>query len=97
MQPVSKIWEELFMSIALWFAKKELQIQNVWMHTFESCLLFKDQNNSKPPKSIYTKLPKRMGFVISDKAPAFLKKEINLKRYFRKAKKDSIKWFKHEA
>jgi len=37
MQPVSKIWEELFMSIALWFAKKELQIQNVWMHTFESC------------------------------------------------------------
>jgi len=38
-----------------------------------------------------------MGFVMSDKAPAFLKKEIYLKRYFRKAKKDSIKWFKHEA
>jgi hypothetical protein len=97
MQPVSKIWDELFMSIALWFAKKELQIQNVWMHTFESCLLFKDQNYSKPPRSIYSKLPKRMGFVLSDKAPLFLMREIYLKRYFRKAKKDSVKWFKHEA
>lgn len=97
MQPIAKIWDELAASVAIWFAKTELQIQNIYMHSFESCLLFKDQYNSKPPRSIYTKLPKKMGFVMCESVPEFLRKEIYLKRYFRKAKKESVKWFKLEA
>ncbi len=95
MQSINKIWDELFISVAIWFAQNELQLSNIWMHSFDSCKLFKDQANSLPPQSLYTKLPKKMGFEISDENPEFLQKEIYLKRYFRKAKKEKVKWFKY--
>ncbi|MFY0674860.1 MAG: hypothetical protein JXQ87_15785 [Bacteroidia bacterium] len=95
LKPVSKIWDELFLSVAIWFSKIELGIDNLWMHTFESCLLFKDQIDSKPPKSLYSKLPKRMGFEVTDNSPEFLKNEVYLKRYFRKAEREKTRWYRY--
>ncbi|MGB0430876.1 MAG: hypothetical protein ACPGLV_10410 [Bacteroidia bacterium] len=96
MLPISKMWDELFISATLWFVKNELQIKKVWMHSYETCSLFKDQQNAMPPRSLYTKLPKKMGFVKTEKAPSFLQNEVYLKRYFRKSKRENIKWFCYE-
>lgn len=88
------IWDEALLSAAVWFVRKELQIAHIYMHTVKSGLLFKELQTSKPPVSLYSKLPKKMGFTLQNTAPAFLENEVYLKRFFGKAKRENMQWYK---
>lgn len=96
-RPYKSIWSEALLHAAVVFAKQELGIPNVWMHTYESGNLFKDLKYSKPPRSLYTKLPKKYGFEQTVQGPLFLRKEKYLKRYFRTAELKKLSWYKLPA
>lgn len=93
LKPFFKLWDEAMLSAVLWFAKEELGIDKVYYHTFDSCKIMKrfKEGYSLPPQSLYTKLPKRFGFEVTEEGPQFLKDEKYLKRMFKKNSK--LKWF----
>lgn len=91
--PFFKIWDEAMLSAVIWFAKEELGIDKVYYHTEDSGRVMKRfrKEYTMPPKSLYTKLPRRFGFELIDEAPQFLENEDYLKRIFKKNNK--LKWF----
>lgn len=86
----TKIWDEAMLCLALKFCKNELGIEHVYYHTFEGGNYLKRLEYGQPPRSLYTKLPRRFGFSETDEAPELLKREPYLKK---KLRKKSLRWF----
>lgn len=85
------LWEEATLSLVLHFAKQELGIPTLYYHDFESGNLLKGLKYGKPPRSLYTKLPKRFCFEQTSEAPEMIKKE----KYLRKVlTKNNLKWWR---
>ena len=82
------IWDEAIMSAAIWFSVKELGISDIYIHTHEGGKLLK---NCNPPRSLYSKLPRRFGFKKTDVAPVFIQNCHYLKKTLRKNK---IEWWR---
>lgn len=78
--PYLKIWDEALLSAAIQFSIEELGIQDIYYHTYKSGCLLKD---CQPPRSIYTKLPRRFGFQKTSIAPDFIEKDKYLKKVLR--------------
>lgn len=87
-----KLWDEAVLDASLVFLIKELGCRTVYYHTFETGCLLKGLSNSysKPPRSLYTRLPKKFGFRETDEAPELLKKEKLLKKRLRD---NSLRWY----
>ena len=90
-QPHERVWDEAILAAALWFIRKELGISRIYYHTFASGNVMKQLRGSYPPRSLYTKLPRRFGFQQTDEAPQFLRQDKYLKKTFRKHQ--HLKWF----
>jgi len=88
----ASIWSEAMLHATVGFLKSEIGISKIWMHSFESGNLFKEIGWTKPPKSLYTKLPKSYGFENTTEGPEFLHNEKYLKRYFKKARNLRVTW-----
>jgi hypothetical protein len=71
-------WQETMMAICQFFAFEELAVTNLYMHTYETGLLLKGmhRNYSLPPRSIYTELPRKMGFCEVHDWPLFLDQRV---------------------
>ena len=68
-------WSELAMAVAIGFIRDDLGLRSVWCHSPESGAHYKHIGGSKPPRSIYTSLPRSFCFEPIDEPPAFLKRE----------------------
>lgn len=79
--PYKKIWAEAILAASIEFSVKEMGIRDIYFHTYESGCKLKD---CTPPKSIYTKLPKRLGFQKTNLAPQFIRDCTYLKKTLRK-------------
>ncbi|MBO6522284.1 MAG: hypothetical protein JJ971_00525 [Balneolaceae bacterium] len=91
LKPYFKLWDEAMLCLVLQFCKEELGVERVWYHTFESGKHLKGYwEYSLPPRSLYTRLPKRFGFIETEEAPGFIRKEPYLKK---KLRRKSLKWF----
>ncbi len=88
-----KMWEEATLSLAIHFAKHELGLSDIYYHDFDSGNLLKGLTDEKPPRSLYTRLPKRFCFEPTDRAPAMLKNDKYVRRIL---KKNRLKWWKLE-
>jgi len=89
--PYAKVWEEAMLSAAIDFIRHELGINKIYYHSFEVGALLKNIKYSKPPRSLYTKLPKQFGFQKTPQGPEFLMRE---KRVLKLQKKiDEPYWF----
>ena len=86
-----KIWDEAILSLAIHFAKKELGLDTIYYHDFASGNVLKDLEYGKPPRSLYTQLPKRFCFEQTDRAPEILRNEKYLKKTLRN---ERLKWWK---
>ena len=76
-----KGWDEILLYSAIRFLKEEIGIYNIWYHTFESGKFYKMMPDySLPPQSLYTKLPKKMGFKKVKQIPKILAECKELKR-----------------
>ncbi|HAA23421.1 MAG TPA: hypothetical protein DCR93_03570 [Cytophagales bacterium] len=93
--PSAKLWEEAMLATTLDFIEYELGYRKVYMHTWESgCRLKHIDGSWLPPKSLYTKLPKKFGFQLTCEHPDFLKDHKPLKR--RKKKDENTEWWRWE-
>ncbi|MDW3196134.1 MAG: hypothetical protein R8G66_27430 [Cytophagales bacterium] len=87
-----KLWDEAVLDASLMFLIKELGCRSIYYHTFETGCQLKGlgQAYSRPPRSLYTRLPKKFGFRETDEAPTLLKKEKLLKKRLRDR---SLRWY----
>lgn len=78
LSPHDDVWAEAMLSAALWFVREELCIHRIYYHSYRGGLLFKDLNeDSGPPRSLYTTLPRRFCFSETKRAPASLRRSDN--------------------
>lgn len=66
------LWAEAMLSATLWFLRRELGIRRIFYHTFETGNWLKDLRDYKPPRSIYTDLPKQFCFQETYNPPSFI-------------------------
>ncbi len=90
-QRLSKIWDEALLSAALWFLKEELGITSVWYHTFDTGNHLKNIKQDFPPRSIYSRLPKKFCFTKTFDQPIFLSNDKSYQRVARKV--TTLQWF----
>jgi hypothetical protein len=88
---LGKIWDEALMAAALWFVREELGLHSIWYHTFESGCRLKRIVEDKPPRSLYTRLPRKFCFQQTSQQPMFLQTD----RYYRRCSsgKPAPRWF----
>jgi len=86
-----KIWDEAILTLAISFAKEELGLSSIYYHDFDSGNLLKGLQYGKPPRSLYTKLPKKFCFEQTDRAPKMIQREKYLQKTLRK---NELRWWK---
>lgn len=82
--PYAKVWEEAMLSAAIDFIRHELGFNTIYYHSFEIGALLKHIRYSKPPRSLYTKLPKQFGFQKTPQGPEFLMREKRVQKLQKK-------------
>jgi hypothetical protein len=95
LSPHIKMWDEAMLAATIWFLRKEIGISRIYYHTQESGAALKRINYNKPPRSIYTKLPKRFCFRETTECPAMFagyRKAGKPKEVLRQARFQSIAW-----
>lgn len=90
---LSPVWDEAILTSALWFLREEIGVKTIWYHTYDSGSKLKKIKYSKPPKSIYSSLPKRFCFERTDEHPEFLMQERSYQKHVRKHGETA--WFVH--
>jgi len=73
--PYAAIWSEAVLAAALHVLGHVFGIRRVWYHHFETGCALKNllrKKWRKPPRSLYTDLPKRFCFALTDEPPAFI-------------------------
>lgn len=86
-KPYNAYWSEAMLMAAIDFIVNELGITKVYYHTYESGNYFKELPEwSRPPRSLYTKLPKRFGFKETQQPPEFWKKNNYMKKRIKQFK-----------
>ena len=90
---LSPVWDEAILTSALWFLREEIGIKTIWYHTYDSGTKLKQIKHCKPPKSVFSTLPKRFCFERTREHPEFLMKERSYKKHVRKH--DDTAWFVH--
>lgn len=73
LRPHIKLWEEAMLSATITFLREDLGIERIFYHTYESSLQLKHLGSSRPPKSLYTRLPRRFCFQVTHNGPLFLR------------------------
>ena len=89
--PNAKVWEEAMLAAAIDFVRHELGINSIFYHSFEVGALLKNIRHTKPPRSLYTKLPKQFAFQKTLEGPEFLMREKRVQKLHKKVKEPY--WF----
>lgn len=67
-----KVWDEAMLSATVWFLRKELGVQTIYYHTHTSGARLKNIHGCLPPRSVYSRLPKRFCFRPTAHRPSFI-------------------------
>ncbi|MCU7917880.1 MAG: hypothetical protein KZQ95_05915 [Candidatus Thiodiazotropha sp. (ex Epidulcina cf. delphinae)] len=86
LMPYSHFWDEAALMAAIQFAVDELGVQTIYYHTFDTGNVLKGMWNSHPPRSLYTDLPRKFCFELTDEAPRMFDLSTAAKRKLRKAR-----------
>lgn len=89
--PYYHIWDEAMLAATIDFIYRELGISNVYYHTEQTGYRVKNIKYDKPPRSLYSQLPKRFCFHQTSEAPGFLRKDKYFKRVYKKV--ENPRWF----
>ena len=94
LEPYRKMWDEAMLAAAIDFIYKQLGISKIYYHSYESGAWLKSISSTRPPRSLYTDLPKRFCFTHTDQAPEFLADDRYFRNRTRKGKHINFYWFK---
>ncbi len=89
------LWSEAMLSAAIKFLVEEIGINTIYYHSFETGAALKHINYSKPPRSLYTKLPRQFCFETVNEGPSFIAGDKQAKRRLKTLKKQQ--WFRMAA
>ncbi len=84
LEPHVGLWDEAMLTATLWFLRQELGIHRIFFHTFDSGIRLKGMRKDRPPRSLYTRLPRRFCFQETDEVPAFLMTHRRVRKEVRK-------------
>lgn len=95
LRPYARVWDEAILTAALCMIRRELGIRDVFYHSFDTGNRLKGieryYHYGKPPRYLYTELPKKFCFVPTREAPDFLK-PVRYLHYLQRHGK--AQWFK---
>lgn len=80
----AKLWDEAMLSAALNFIQQELGLKNVFYHEFTTGAALKGMTDCLPPRSLYSKLPRRFCLQPVKYAPEFLQRDKTCRRVLKK-------------
>jgi hypothetical protein len=71
----ARLWDEAMLASSIRFLRDDLGVRRIYYHTFDGGLRLKrfDHEGYAPPRSLYTALPRRFCFGLTDQAPRFLR------------------------
>ena len=75
LQPFKSLWDEAILCATLEFLAKDIGVKHVYYYEHNTGLQLKSLKCSAPPKSLYTKLPKKFGFKQVSNAPNFISED----------------------
>jgi hypothetical protein len=70
--PHVPIWDEAALMATIAFLRDDVGIGTIYYHTFESGCRIKKMRRSFPPRTIYSALPRRFCFRVTERVPEFL-------------------------
>ena len=70
--PHAAMWSEALLSATLHVLVREFGINRVWFHDFETGCEIKRLKQRRPPRALYTDLPRRFCFERTDEPPKFI-------------------------
>ncbi|MEM1215274.1 MAG: hypothetical protein AAGJ82_06300 [Bacteroidota bacterium] len=73
LRPYGKVWEEAMLTATLQVLWEEIGVQRIFYHTYATGCALK---NCHPPRSLYTKLPKKFCFTPTREVPHFLQPQV---------------------
>jgi hypothetical protein len=80
-EPLLKEWSQAMLAATVDFIHRELGLQRLWYHTWEvGNYLKRIDGYYRPPKSLYTTLPKQFCFEQTDQLPVLLSDRRTIKR-----------------
>lgn len=95
LKPYAKVWDEAILTAALCLIRRDLGIRDVFYHSYDTGNRLKGieryYHYGKPPRYLYTELPKRFCFAKTSEAPDFLK-QVRYVHYLQRHGK--AQWFK---
>ncbi len=89
--PYLKLWDEAMLAASIAFLREELGIQTIYYHTNDTGYALKGIQGRRPPRSLYTDLPRRFCFQEQETMPSFLHDEELTQRRLRRV--DRPRWF----
>ncbi|MGI9324101.1 MAG: hypothetical protein ACR2PZ_02700 [Pseudomonadales bacterium] len=84
LQPIVGIWAEAMLMATLWFIHEELGISRVFYHEYATGCALKQLRYDKPPRSLYSALPRRFCMTLVDHAPKFLQRDKRSQRVLKR-------------
>ena len=89
--PFNTLWSEAMLAAAIRFVHTELGIGSIYYHTHETGQKIKKVLGGAPPRSLYSDLPRKFCFQITDEDPAFIKNDHSFIRKKRSLKQ--VAWY----
>ena len=77
------IWDEAMLHASLWFLLEEIGVETIYYHSFATSMVLKGIEDA-PPRSLYTKLPKKFCFEQTEEVPAMIREDKRARRRLRK-------------
>ncbi len=92
--PYFAMWDEAALTAAINFVVDELGIGRIYYHTFETGNVLKKIHYGHPPRSLYTDLPRKFCFKLTDEVPGMLAKSKIVKRKLKRVKQP--RWYRFD-
>lgn len=89
--PFTKQWSEAMLMATIWFIWEELGINNIYFHTFDTGCVLKGLKDDKPPRSLYTELPRKFCFEKTRQGPKIILTNRKSRRALKKVSEPQ--WF----
>ncbi|MEJ2200682.1 MAG: hypothetical protein P8X63_06680 [Desulfuromonadaceae bacterium] len=67
-----KLWNEAALDAAITFIRQDLGLKRIYFHSYETGKVLKRIRGGGPPTSVYSQLPQKFCFALTEEAPEFL-------------------------
>jgi len=91
LSPYKQLWDEAMLAATIEFVHSELGISNIYYHSENTGYLVKGIKYSKPPRSVYSQLPRKFCFTKTNEAPGFLNQDKHFRRVYKRI--SHPKWY----